>query len=180
MVVTMPDLSYRMLHIAGVPAGLLGLDELFEALFEDGQTPESPETQQNLLKGVRKHNFIPKPALDDYGTVLLREYRRYFRDRTSGGSGAGRDYGQWQGYPREQIPWFPTVSLDLCTACGKCIEVCPKDVFEALEDGKVEVVEPFLCIVGCCMCKGACDPHAILMPERSMLDQYRHGQRHAS
>ena len=26
----MPDLSYRMLHIAGAPAGLLGLTELFE------------------------------------------------------------------------------------------------------------------------------------------------------
>ena len=74
----MPDLSYRMLQIAGVPAGLLGLDELFEALFEDNQLPDAPETHQQLIKGVRKHNFIPKPALEDYGRVLVREYRHYF------------------------------------------------------------------------------------------------------
>ncbi len=93
--------------------------------------------------------------------------------------GPGGITGSGKGTPGTN-PWFPTVSLELCTGCGKCLEVCPKDVFEATKDGKVEVVEPFLCIVGCCMCKSACDPRAILMPERSMLDQYRHGQRHAT
>lgn len=176
----MPDLSYRMLQIAGAPAGLLGLGELFEALFEENQMPDAPETLQQLIKGVRKNNYIPKSALDDYGKALLREYRHYFNDRSSGGSGAGRDYGLWEGIPREQIPWFPTVSRELCTGCGKCIEICPKHVFSVTEDGKVAVAEPFLCIVGCCMCKSVCDPHAILMPERSLLDQYRHGQRHAT
>ena len=176
----MPDLSYRMLQIGGAPAGLLGLDELFADLFRENLDPESSETAQRLLKGVRQHNFVPKPAYADYSAVLLREYRHYFKDRSEGGTGERRDYGMWEGIPREQVPWFPTVSLELCTACGKCLEVCPKDVFAGREDGKVDVVEPFLCIVGCCMCKSACDPHAILMPERSMLDQFRHGQRHAS
>ena len=64
-----------------------------------------------------------------------------------------------------------------CNGCGKCIEVCPKDVFVQNENGKVVVVEPFLCIVGCCFCKSACDPEAIMMPKREMLDHYRHGQR---
>jgi len=176
----MSDLSYRMLQIAGAPAGLLGLDELFAELFEAGCDPDDAAILDRLVKGVRQHNFIPKPALSDYSAVILREYQKYFNERSSGGSGGGRDYGKWQGIPREQIPWFPTVSLELCTGCVKCIEVCPKDVFVALKDGKVEVSEPFLCIVGCCMCKSACDPKAILMPERSMLDQYRHGQRHAT
>lgn len=176
----MPELSYRMLQIGGAPAGLLGLDELFAELFEAGVNPEDTEAVQRLLKGVRKHNFIPKPAFADYSMALMGEYKHYYTDRSSGGTGARRDYGKWEGIPREQIPWFPTVSLDLCTACGKCLEVCPKDVFAGREDGKVDVVEPFLCIVGCCMCKSACDPQAILMPERSMLDQYRHGQRHAT
>jgi hypothetical protein len=31
--------------------------------------------------------------------------------------------------------------------------------------------------VGCCFCKSACDPQAILMPQREMLDQYRHMRR---
>lgn len=173
----MSDLSYRMIMIGNVPAGILGLDELFGKLLESGCTPEGTKTAEKLILGVRKHNFIPSPALEDYKEVLLREYSQHFRTRMSGRTVKARDYGQWEGYPREQIPWFPAVSEDLCNGCGKCIEVCPKDVFLQREDGKVSVVEPFLCIVGCCFCKSACDPEAIMMPNREMLDQYRHGQR---
>lgn len=174
----MSELSYRMIHIGGAPAGLLGLDELFNELFESGCTPD--EVEEKLIKGVRKHNFIPKPALKDFSTVLLQEYRKYFQTKLSGKPLQTMNYGQWEGYPREHIPWFPAVSEDLCDGCGKCIEVCPKEVFETKENGKVAVVEPFLCIVGCCFCKSACDPAAIMMPNRDMLDQYRHGQRKAT
>lgn len=173
----MTNLSYRMLYIGGAPAGLLGLEELFDELFTAGLHPDHPDLAKSLMKGVRKHNFVPKPALGDYQAVLSREYQKYYRDRTGGKAMVARDYGQWQGFPREQIPWFPVVSADLCNGCMKCIEVCPKEVFEATEDGKVEVLEPFLCIVGCCFCKSACDPKAILMPDRSILDNFTHGQR---
>lgn len=175
----MPKLSYRMLLIDGAPAGLLGLDEVFQALFEDNCHPDEPETAEKLIKGVRQHNYIPKPAQPAYQEALLREYRQYTQQRSGGKDAAPPDYGRWQGIPREQIPWFPTVSEDLCNGCGKCLEVCPKDVFEETESGKVRVVEPFLCIVGCCMCKGVCEPQAILMPNKDMLDHYRHGQRQA-
>lgn len=175
----MTGLSYRMVFIAGAPAGLMGLNELFESLFDAGCHPDDEATADRLLKGVRQHNYIPKPALDDYRKALLAEYRRHFQEQ-SGGEGAGfRDYGTWEGHPREQIPWFPTVSEALCDGCGKCLEACPKDVFAKKADGKVAVVEPFLCIVGCCFCKSACDPQAILMPQKEMLDVFRHGQRQA-
>ncbi len=166
-----------MLYIGGAPAGLLGLEELFDALYTDGLDPNHEELPARIIRGVRKNNFIPKPAVADYQDVLTREYKKYYRDRSGGKAVVARDYGQWQGFPREQIPWFPVVSADLCNGCGKCIEVCPKEVFLMNEDGKVEVVEPFLCIVGCCFCKGACDPKAILMPEKSLLDTFTHGQR---
>ena len=166
-----------MLYIGGAPAGLLGLEELFDALYTADLDPNHEELPAQIIRGVRQHNFIPKPAVADYQDVLTREYQKYYRDRSGGKAVVARDYGQWQGFPREQIPWFPVVSADLCDGCGKCIEVCPKEVFEMNEDGKVEVVEPFLCIVGCCFCKGACDPKAILMPDRSLLDTFTHGQR---
>jgi ferredoxin len=175
----MGKLSYRMLQIGGAPAGLIGLDELFEALFESGLNPDADETPDRLVRGVRQHNFIPKPALEDYRQALLQEYRAYWQSRSGGDSAAPTDYGQWQGLPREQIPWFPTVAAELCNGCGKCLEVCPKDVFRQAADDKVTVVEPFLCIVGCCFCKSACDPGAIHMPDKAMLDAYRHGQRQA-
>ena len=176
----MSDLSYRMIYIAGIPAGLLGLEELFNELLDAGCKPEDMDIGEKMMRGVRKHNYIPKPTETDYREVLLREYQKYYLERLEGGVIVSRDYGQWEGHPRERIPWFPTVSKELCNGCGKCLEVCPKDVFSILENGLIEVVEPFLCIVGCCFCKSVCDPEAILMPRKEMLDQFRHGQRHAT
>ena len=173
----MGNLSYRMIYIGGAPAGLLGLEELFNTLYEAGHSPEDEAMDELLLSGVRQHNFVPKPAYEDYKTVIGNEYRKYYRNRLGGKAVVARDYGQWEGFPRERIPWFPVVSADLCNGCLKCIEACPKDVFEEDENGKVVVVEPFLCIVGCCFCKSACDPGAILMPNKEILDQFRHGQR---
>lgn len=168
-----------MINIGGVPAGLLGLDELFNELYKADFVPDNPDTIGMLIKGVRKHNFIPKPAIDDYVKVLLSEYKRFYSRLNEGKDVTAHNYGQWNGIPREQIPWFPTISAELCNGCGKCLEVCPKDVFAKTDDDKVAVVEPFLCIVGCCFCKSACDPEAILMPQKEMLDQYKHGQRQA-
>lgn len=176
----MAKLSYRMVQIAGAPAGLLGLDEIYAELYEAQCLPGTDETLTRLIKAVRQHNFIPKPALADYRAVLGREYQRYYDQRAQGRQVALKQYGSWQGIPREQIPWFPTVSAELCNGCGKCLEVCPKTVFQMTVEQVVEVVEPFACIVGCCFCKSACAPQAILMPEKSMLDHYRHGQRHAT
>jgi NAD-dependent dihydropyrimidine dehydrogenase PreA subunit len=176
----MKDLSYRMLQIGGVPAGLLGLEELFDELYNSGITPDNDEISNLLVSGLRKHNFVPKPAIKDYQFVLEIEYHTYFNVRSGGDGQAAKDFGYWEGYPREQIPWFPTVSAELCNGCLKCIEICPKDVFVKLDNGKVAVNEPFLCIVGCCFCKSVCDPQAILLPNKEMLEQMRHGQRHAT
>jgi hypothetical protein len=106
----MTNLSYRMMYIGGAPAGLLGLEELFDELFTAELDPDHPDLAKTLIKGVRKHNFVPKPAVGEYQDVLTREYQKYFRDRTAGKAMVARDYGQWQGFPREQIPgsrWCP-------------------------------------------------------------------------
>jgi len=176
----MATLSYRMLMIDGLPTGLLGLTELFEVMFEAGQQPDDPEISDVLMLGIRKNNFVPKPAVPKYLEVLIHEYQQYYQKRKVGKEFREYDYGTWEGHPRENIPWFPTVSAELCDGCGNCLEVCPKKVFELDQDGKAVVVEPLLCIVGCCFCKSACDPHAILMPDRCMLDSYRHGQRNST
>jgi adenylylsulfate reductase subunit B len=34
----------------------------------------------------------------------------------------------------------PVINRDLCTGCGKCIEVCPSDVFFGSKEGEVPVV----------------------------------------
>lgn len=166
-------LSYRMLNIEGVPAGLLGLEELFLRLFAEEVTPDAPETPALILKGVKEHNFVPRSAVPGYTTTLCQEYERYYRKRKSGKAIVARNYGTWRGYPREQIPWFPTISAELCTNCGACLDLCAREVYEQDEDGNIWVAEPFLCMVGCCFCKSVCEPKAILMPSQDILNNYR-------
>ena len=165
-------LSYRMLQIGGQPAGLLGLEELFSALYEEGLTPSQQDIQEHLVNGVMQNNFIPKPAMQDYANALVLEYHRYYQRRRTGKAIVARDYGTWRGYPREQIPWFPTISETLCNDCGACLDLCAREVYERDENGKIWVAEPFLCMVGCCFCKSVCEPKAILMPGQELLKNY--------
>ena len=169
----MDKLSYRMLYIGTAPAGLLGLEELFNELFDAGITPKDGDIGDKLIKGVRKHNFVPNPAINDYLVVLKREYAKFHQGRKGRQSTVAKDYGQWRGYPREQIPWFPTISSELCDGCGACIQLCTNGVYEKDDNGKVIVVEPFLCIVECSSCISVCDPKAILFPPQQMLNDYR-------
>ena len=77
-------LSYRMLQIGGQPAGLLGLEELFSALYDEGLTPNHPEIRDRLLNGVKQNNFIPKPAKEEYTNALTMEFQRYYQRRRTG------------------------------------------------------------------------------------------------
>ncbi len=169
----MSDLSYRMLFIDGLPAGLIGLEELFDELYNEEVTPESTDLDARLIGGIKRHNFIPKAALPQYLQVVRGEFERYCKARTSGKAMVAHDYGTWQGHPRQSIPWFPTVAPDLCNGCGKCIDLCPKEVFVMQANGKVLVVEPFMCIVGCCFCKSVCDPKALMFPTKELLNNFR-------
>ena len=169
----MGDLSYRMLQIAGAPAGLLGLEELFSQLFSEGLDPNAEDLRKRLLSNVRKHNFIPKPTENDYASALAMEYTRFYRSKQAGKAWEKKDYGKWRGYPREQIPWFPTIAPTLCNDCGACMDTCAREVFERDIKGKIVVVEPFQCMVGCCFCKSVCEPHALLFPSQELLNNYR-------
>ena len=73
----MAALSYRMLQIDGAPAGLLGLEELFAAIYADGLEPTSSELSERLLAGVRQHNFVHRPASQAYANTLFGVYARW-------------------------------------------------------------------------------------------------------
>ena len=129
------------------------------------------------VERARAHNYIPKGAVGEYAEALVREYRQYAVMCACGGRRQQVSYGTWRGYPREQIPWFPTVALDLCNGCGACIDFCSFGVYGPTPEGKVVVIDPFKCEVGCSLCASACAPRAISFPPRSMLDAYRPGGR---
>lgn len=172
----MSPLSYRTLFIGTAPAGLIGLDELLRELYQAGVTPDATDLDDKLIAGIKRNNYVPRSAHKDYALALRSEFTTYHNALKQGKTPQPRNYGTWEGHPREHIPWFPAIAEELCNGCGACIEVCPKNVFKKTADNKVIVVDPFDCIVGCCFCKSPCLPKAIMMPDRTTLDYYRHQQ----
>ncbi len=172
----MPTKDYRQIIVDGRPASIRGLDKILSELFERGCQAGDPDLGPELIERARKrHNYIPKRAADDFARAMASEYRKYVEQRQCGCQPQPVDYGTWRGHPREHIPWFPTVALDLCDGCGACLQFCSFGVFEATEDGKVLVAEPFKCQVGCSLCANVCPPRVITFPPRRVLDTFRPG-----
>ena len=172
----MPSANYRQIIVSGRPASIQGLDEIFDDLYEQGRRPGDLGLEPELVERARqRYNFVPRRAEDDFARAMAREYGKYVEQRMIGRKPQPVDYGRWRGRPREHIPWFPTVALDLCNGCGACLEFCSFGVFESTEDGKVTVIEPFKCQVGCSSCANVCPPKAITFPPRSTLDTFRPG-----
>jgi len=67
------------------------------------------------------------------------------------------------GVSREEINWHPTVNADKCVKCGMCMN-CGKAVFEWDSGGKVVVMKPTSCVVGCTTCANLCLGKAISFP----------------
>jgi len=85
------------------------------------------------------------------------------------------DRSEFGDIPRKRIQWFPRIDPELCTQCGICAEFCHQDVFST--DERIEVVNPYSCIVGCTGCLSQCPAGAISFPTlvelREMLRQLR-------
>jgi NAD-dependent dihydropyrimidine dehydrogenase PreA subunit len=71
------------------------------------------------------------------------------------------------GFPREKIPWYPTINSEKCLKCGICMN-CGRGVYEWTSSGPV-VVHPFQCIVGCTTCANLCMGKAITFPDIQMI-----------
>ena len=57
-----------------------GLDELFHDYFEKGITAEEIEGSE-MIRDVKRQNFIPEDIEDLYEEALIKEYKRYFESR---------------------------------------------------------------------------------------------------
>lgn len=162
----MPDqkeLNYRQVIVGRFPTGMVGLDELFESLYQAGKLP-AEELGAELIVHAREHNYIPPSAERDFATALLREYRSYYEQKRSGQATPAK-----RGAPRPQIPWFPMVDETLCDGCDKCLDFCSSGVYAKRDSGVVYVVQPLNCVVGCDACARLCPHHAITFPPRSIL-----------
>ena len=164
-------MNHRQIIVDGSPVGMLGLDDVFAALKREGFAPGDERLDAELVARLGRDNYIPYGARDVYGAALSREYAAYASGDSSSTRGPS-GYGTWRGHPREQIPWYPTVDEDLCDGCGRCLRICASRALAATKEGKVAVVTPFACVVGCSSCARLCPPGAILFPPREILEAY--------
>lgn len=163
----------KLISIEGKLIGITGINEVFGQLFEAGKRP-SKELQSHLLEQLKHHNYIPKAKEQSYAWALLREYEKFCARKNKGGEENTENLGTWQGVPREEVPWFPTIMEELCDGCRICLDFCSFGVYGYDEKtDKVKVANPYYCQVGCSICAAKCKPKAILFPPLRILESFR-------
>jgi NAD-dependent dihydropyrimidine dehydrogenase PreA subunit len=82
-----------------------------------------------------------------------------------------KKFAEWNGIPREEISWNPTIDFDKCIGCGACLRKCTRGVYELdNKTGKLAVKNPLHCFVGCTGCKPVCPTGAISFPDKRYVD----------
>jgi formate hydrogenlyase subunit 6/NADH:ubiquinone oxidoreductase subunit I len=74
----------------------------------------------------------------------------------------------YEGIPRNSIPWDPKINYKTCVSCGKCVDFCHQKAFatEEKQGKKKTVVVPNRCVVFCRGCEDICPAHAITHPSQ--------------
>lgn len=76
----------------------------------------------------------------------------------------------WEGIPRREVPWHPSVDEDACVSCRACIEFCPSKVYDWDDERDVPIVaRPEDCVVYCMGCARACPAEAIRFPDKEEI-----------
>jgi len=75
----------------------------------------------------------------------------------------------YEGIPRNKIPWDPKIDYSKCTTCGKCVKFCHMNAFKIQEETgkKIINVNPNCCVVFCRGCEGICPSGAIDHPDET-------------
>ncbi len=163
----------KLVSIEGKLIGIIGLDEIFTEFFEADEKP-SKDLQNRLLEKFKEHNYIPVTKEESYGRALLKEYEEFCNQKSLGAKQKAKVLKTWQGVPRDQVPWYPTIREELCDGCRICLNFCSFGVYEYDEKtNKVRVANPFNCEVGCSTCAAKCKPKAIVFPPLEILEAFR-------
>jgi len=67
----------------GIKIRVNGLDEILADLYSEGRQPNKENAEEILDRLEAKKNYIPSShnARKEYAYVLLKEYRKYVKDR---------------------------------------------------------------------------------------------------
>jgi predicted transcriptional regulator len=66
-----------------IEVGVIGLDEILADLYAEGRQANEETAEEIINRLEAKKNYIPpsERARREYAYVLLKEYRKYVRDR---------------------------------------------------------------------------------------------------
>jgi DNA-directed RNA polymerase subunit D len=73
--------------------------------------------------------------------------------------GTGRNHSKWQAGIASGYKNMPVLTIGECDYCGKCVEVCPRNILK-LNGNKVKVTDIIECSI-CRLCEEACEMDSI-------------------
>lgn len=88
-----------------------------------------------------------KPAFDMIPIVILGEGEKLVIEGVATRR-VGKSHAKWQSGTLCGYKNLPSIEIGSCTGCGKCVEVCPRNVL-VIEDGRAKATN----IVECSLCK---------------------------
>jgi len=114
------------------------------------RTAYSGELKSSDPRVVPVSDKIPIVKLAPGQRVQLEAYAKL---------GRGKTHAKWQPVSACVYKYLPVISIDpkKCDACGKCVDVCPKDVLK-VEENKLIIVDLEGCSI-CKECEKACPQH---------------------
>jgi hypothetical protein len=81
-----PTVGWRLLtFLDDTQVRLKGLDEIMSELYYQEKRPDNEKTAEEIIQRLEdKNNYIPSSdrTRREYAYVLLKEYRKYVKDRT--------------------------------------------------------------------------------------------------
>ena len=147
--------AVKHLIIGGQEVGIAGFDSIMAKGLEHVGGSDK-EQRAALLMELKSHNYVPEAVEKEYIEAIWAEFRQVR------GKHLGQIEERFQGIPREEIAWFPSIDYDRCSTCGKCVEFCHRGVYTF--DDKPHVENPYRCVVACTGCQKICPEGAISHP----------------
>jgi DNA-directed RNA polymerase subunit D len=99
-----------------------------------------------------------RPAFDKIPIVVLGDGEKLVIEGYAT-KHAGREHTKWQSGTLCGYKNLPAIEISECTGCGKCVEVCPRNVLVS-EDGRAKATNILECSL-CKLCIEECDAGAI-------------------
>ena len=145
----------KMLTIGGQQVGIAGFDSIMAKGLEHANGSDEDQ-RRAILEELKANNYVPESVEAEYLQAVWDEFRQVR------GKHLGQIEEKYQGVPREEIHWFPSVDDNKCTACGKCAKFCKRGVYTF--DTKPHITNPYRCVVSCTGCQKTCPDGAITFP----------------